>query len=201
MYIGREKPKYPKSGQFHFSPGFSKPEIPKEEVPESLPEPKDMLIEEHSEDVLIHWRAPEFQTFEKDRKWYLYVVGLLLVVIIYAIFTNGLVMAITFILIGIVGYIYINKEPRILDFMITEDGIIAGREIYDFDSLESFWIFYEPQNIKVLSLHTKSYLMPYVHIPIDDQDPVKIREIILGYLKEEKHIPGIAETFESLLKL
>lgn len=168
---------------------------------EELESPHDMQIEQHSRDVVLHWRAPEFETFERDRKWYLIVTIILLAIIAYAIFTNGLIMAITFILIGVVGYIYIGKKPRVLDFMITKDGIIAGREIYEFDNLNSFWIFYEPEGTKVVSLHTNSYLLPYVHIPIDDQDPVKIREILLAHLSEEKHEPGMTETLDRLLRL
>jgi uncharacterized membrane protein len=209
MYLRRNKKnKNPaKKGQFDFShrehqraraaASLSAPE--KEYA--RLPEPREMLIAEHSKDVLLHWQAPEFEMFERDKKWYA-VVGFILVLIVgYAIFTNGLIMAITFILVGVVGYIYIHKEPRILNFMITPDGVAAGREIYEFKNIKSFWIFYEPEGTKVISLHTGSYLVPYVHIPIHDEDPVNIREVLLGYLPEEKHEPGAVETLDRLLRL
>ncbi len=172
-----------------------------EEKNKQLNQPKNKLIEEYSEDVFLHWQAPEFETFPRDKKWYIYLAFLLIAIIAYAIYTNGIIMAITFILIGVVGYIYINKEPRTLDFRITYNGIIVGREIYLFDNIKSFWIFYEPNKIRVISLHLESYLTPYIHIPIDDQDPVKIREILLNYVSEEKHEPGLVETLERLLKL
>ena len=173
----------------------------RQEEREMLPMPHDMLIEEHSEDVFLAWRAPEFEKFERDRKWYFVVALILAAIVSYAIWTNSLVMAITFILIGVVGYVYVEKEPRELYFAITPDGVIAGREIYEFDSLISFWIFYEPGDIKVISLKTKSHLAPYVHIPIHDQDPVAIREILLDYIEEEKHEPGLMEVMDRLLRL
>jgi uncharacterized membrane protein len=160
-----------------------------------------MLIESHSKDVRLHWRAPEFETFERDRKWYLYISAILIAIVAYAIFTNGLIMAITFILIGVVGYIYIEKEPRVLDFMITRDGVVAGREIYDFDNLKSFWVFYEEDDLRVISLHTKSYLAPYIHIPVGDQDPSEIRHILLDYIPEEEHKPGAVDTLDRILRL
>jgi len=52
----------------------------------------------------------------------------LLAIIIYALFTNSPIMAITFILIGIIEYIYISREPKILDFLITERGIVIGKK-------------------------------------------------------------------------
>jgi hypothetical protein len=177
------------------------PRARRQEDREELPAPHDLLIGQHSEDVFLSWRAPEFEKFERDRKWYFIVALILVAIVSYAIWTNSPVMAITFILIGVVGYVYIEKEPRELYFALTPDGVIAGREIYEFDNLASFWIFYEPGDIKVISLKTKSHLAPYVHIPIHDQDPVAIREILLGYIEEEKHEPGLMEVMGRLLRL
>lgn len=166
-----------------------------------LSEPEDMMIPEHSEDVLAHWRAPEYEVYERDKKWYIYITLILTAIIGYAIYNNGIVMAITFILIGVVGYVHINKEPRILDFLITPEGVLAGRELYEFDNLLSFWIFYEPGDKKVISLKTKSHLVPYVHIPIHEEDPVKIREILIEFVPEVKQEEGIIEIAERVLKI
>jgi hypothetical protein len=165
-----------------------------------LESPEDMLIEENSEDTLLHWKAPEFEVFERDRKWYLYITLILLAVVAYAVYSNSLIMAITFILVGAVGYIHIHKEPQILDFMITEEGVTAGQEIYEFENLKSFWIFYEP-NIKAISLHVKSRILPYIHVPLGDQNPVRIREILLKYIPEEKHQLGAIEIIGEIFKL
>ncbi|OGI35207.1 MAG: hypothetical protein A2259_02720 [Candidatus Moranbacteria bacterium RIFOXYA2_FULL_43_15] len=168
---------------------------------ETLEVPDDFLISAHSGDTLAHWRAPEFEAFERDRKWYLVVTLALAAIVGYAVFTNSPVMAITFILIGVLGYIQIHKDPRVLDFMITPDGIMAGREMYDFKNLESFWIFYEPEGVKAISLNTRGQLIPYIHIPLGAEDPVRIREILLDFLPEEEKEPGLIETADRLLRL
>ncbi|HLN19358.1 MAG TPA: hypothetical protein VK255_04285 [Patescibacteria group bacterium] len=173
---------------------------PKKEEKKIEP-PRDYFIPEHSKDVLAHWKAPEYEVFERDRKWYFFVTIFLAGIVAWAIYTNSPVMAITFILIGIVGYLHINTNPRILDFMITTDGMVSGKEIYEFDDLESFWIFYEPEGLKSICLHNKSGLMPYIHIPIHQEDPVHIRQILLEFLPEEKKEPGLVETMERLLKI
>ena len=178
-------------------------EIPKpKESPKLIDDnPHDFLLEEHSEDVFFRWRAPEFETFERDKKWYLLSAGFLFLVILWAIWSNSPVMAITFILIGVVEYIYLNKTPRVIDFFITSDGIIADKEIFDFENIDSFWIFYEPGGKKSACLHAKSGIMPYIHIPIHEEDPVHIRQILLEFLPEEKKEPGLVETMERLLKI
>ena len=168
---------------------------------EELEAPKNMLISEYSGEVYFHWRAPEFEIVERDKKWYFYVSLILLLIVSYAIFMNSLVMAITFILIGAVGYIHINKKPRNLEFAITSEGVIAGREIYEYENLKSFWIFYEAEGIKIISLHTKSYLAPFVHIPIHSEDPAAIRETLMEYIPEEKQENNFFEIANRLLRL
>lgn len=165
-----------------------------------LESPHDMMLEEHSNDVMMSWKTLEFEMFDRDKKWYMMILGILILIVAYAIFTNSLIMAVTFILIGVVGYIYINKEPRELDFMITKEGVVAGKEIYPFENLKSFWIFYEPE-IRVISIHTESYLNPYLHIPLGDQDPKKAREILSKFIAEEKHAPGMLEVLDRFLRL
>ena len=198
MYIGRNKKKKTQGQMFLAVKDFEN-RHKKEEKPE--PKKVKTLPKKYLENALLHWKAPEFEILERDKKWYVVITGLLMFVIAYALYTNSLVMAITFILIGVVGYMYINKEPRILDFIITDDGIMAGRELYAFDNLKSFWIFYEPDGMKEISLFTESYLTPYVHIPVHDQEPVKIREILLQYIPEEKQEPGLVETIERIIQL
>jgi hypothetical protein len=149
--------------------------------------------------VLLHWRAPEYEIYEKSRNWYLYALLLLAVIVAFAVYTDSPVMAITFILIGVVGYIFVNRTPRILDFLVTHDGVVAGRDLYEFDNMISFWIFYEPGQVKVISLHMKNKIMPFVHIPIHDEDPLEIRRVLLEYVSEIKQEPSVADTFERFL--
>jgi hypothetical protein len=159
------------------------------------------IIAKHAKSALHHWQAPEFEVREQDRRWYLYLALILVAIIAYAIYANSPIMAITFILIGLVGYTYIDKEPRILDFMVTDDGIIAGKEIFEHDRIRSFWIFYEEDGSKVISLHMRSLIAPYMHIPIGKEDPVKIREALLENIEEVKQEHNIVETLERLFRI
>ena len=122
-------------------------------------------------------------------------------IIIYAVYTNSPIMAITFILIGMVGYIFLNKEPQIIDFAITPRGIVAGREIYEFENIESFWIFYEPNHLKIVSLHMKHKFLPYIHIPVHEEDPVEIRALLMECIPEIKQEHDIVDAFERIIGL
>jgi len=200
MYIQKEGKKYLDQKQKvaeEVKREVRKTEMKKEEENELVQE-KEVV---NPSSVIYKWRVPEHEIVEKDKRWYLWIGLILSGIVIYAIFTDSLVMAITFILVGMVGYIIINKKPRIVNFYITDDGVIADKEIYEFEYIKSFWIFYEPEGLKAVSLHLKSKLMPFVHIPLGEEDPTVVREILLGYLEEIKQKPSAVDNFERFLGL
>ncbi|MDH4330351.1 MAG: hypothetical protein OEV93_02250 [Candidatus Moranbacteria bacterium] len=153
------------------------------------------IPDHYGNDVILEWNAPEYVHYKKEQEWYI-IAGLLLsAIIIYALVKNSPLMAITFILIGVVGYIHLEKEPRNLRFRITHDGVIADKELYEFEDIKSFWIFYEPE-FQVISLRTDSHLLPFVHIPIHNEDPLEIRDILLKFIPEAKHKPSLVDSIE-----
>ena len=156
-------------------------------------------LKKHPADTLMYWNALEFEMLEKNKRRLAYMLLLLSIIIGYASFTNSPLMALVFILIGIVAYLDIQKTPRDLDFRIIPEGIIAGKELYDFDNIRSFWIFYDPEYKKIISLHTKSYISPFVHIPIHEQDPVAIRNILIKHIPEKKQDHNFAEVLERFI--
>lgn len=166
-----------------------------------LEAPHDMLIEEFSEDVIHHWRAQEFQVYEKNRRVQMTLVISLAAIVIWALIDNSPVMAITFILFGIVGYFFSQQEPRVLTFRITEQGVVVGNEIYQYRNLHSFWIFTDSEEEPVLSLRTKGSFLPFIHIPLGQEDPNAIREIMLHFLRETKQEHTFIDTFERIINI
>jgi hypothetical protein len=167
-----------------------------EDVRKMEVENEKRIIASYSKSALCHWQAPEFEARQRDKRWFVYLALALMAIIGYAVYANSPIMAITFILIGVVGYTYIEKEPRILDFMITEDGIVAGKEIFEYERIKSFWIFYEEDGSRVVSLHMKSLITPYMHIPIGEEDPTMIREALLENVEEIEQEHNIVDTLE-----
>lgn len=156
--------------------------------------------EEIDYDVAYHqWIAPEHEPYTVGKNFYLFSTIFLAAIITYALVSNSPIMAITFILIGIMGYIFLKKEPRMIKFSLTNDGIVAGNEIYEFDNLNSFWIYYEPPFEKMLSLKSKNKFTPFIHIPIGNEDPVKIRQILIDFIPEEKQEHTVVDAVERFL--
>ncbi len=81
---------------------------------------------------------------------------------------------------------YQFRPPRSVEIAITSRGIRVGRRIYEFESLESFWIFYDPPLMKELSVLSKKTFMPPLRLPLGDLDPVLVRETLLRFLRERQ---------------
>lgn len=154
------------------------------------------------ENPVFAWEAPEYEYIEKHPKWYWITGAVLLAIVIYAIITNSILMAITFILIGMLIYIYAEREPRLIRMEINSDGIVADKIMYEHDDLKSFWIFYEIEaGFKVLSLHSQKTFLPHIHIPIGDANPIMIREVLLHYLPEIRQEMTIVDRLSLLIGL
>ncbi|QQS61555.1 MAG: hypothetical protein IPN70_01325 [Candidatus Moraniibacteriota bacterium] len=164
---------------------------------QSLSEEKEKAQEFHSKRFLkMSWQARENEKEDKNILILFGIEGALTLIVIYAIINQNPIMAITFILVGIVLYLEFQKESPLLSFSIEVDGIHVNREVYPYENIESFWIFYEPGQRKIISLHTNGDLTPYVHIPIGDENPIKIREILEKILPEEPHPIRLVDILE-----
>ncbi|MFA9262015.1 MAG: hypothetical protein ACEQSB_01485 [Undibacterium sp.] len=150
---------------------------------------------------LIAWRAPEHLHLRPNPRGLMISTIALALIIAYAVFTNSPLMAITFILFGVVGYLFVTRDPREFEFAITDKGIVTGKTLYEFEGLNSFWIYEEPPLEGMLSLHTSGILAPYIHIPIAGIDDQEVREILQNFLPEEKHEPTIIDTLEKMLHI
>ena len=152
-------------------------------------------------EILHSWQAPEFEAYEKSTRWYLVGGTFIALIVLYALFTDSPMMAVTFILLGIVGFIHLQKDPRVVDFAFTSKGVLADNQLYSYENIYSFWIFYEEPNIKIISLHTKASMLPYVHIPIHNEDPVELREILITYIPEIKQDTSLIDALERVLHI
>jgi len=169
---------------------------------------KELVMKNHQEISNIEdepsfaWEAPEYENIEKHPGWYWITGGILLAIVVYAIVTNSILMAIVFILIGMLGYIFAERDPRIIHMGISSDGIKVDNYFYEYDDLKSFWIFYEAEEgIKVLSLHSKKTFLPYIHIPIGNTNPILVREVLINYLPEIRQELTVFDRLERLIGL
>ncbi len=136
--------------------------------------------------VFLSWKAPEF-TYDPATLRIRTAIGALLVAggVVAAFFKNFL-FAILLAVAGGLILAYAAKPPRTLSCAVTARGIAVGSRLYEFEELTSFWIFYDPPLFKELALQSKKTFMPMVRIPLGDLDPLRLREVLLPFVKEQR---------------
>lgn len=162
-----------------------KPVFKKEKIEEKK-ESAGSVFPTKKEDVVIEWKTPEFEKYEKSNNWFLAVIAIAAALILIFVFTGNFVAAITFVILAIVLFYFSQKNPPESYFALTKDGVIINKNLYPYKYLESFWIIYNPGETKTLYIKSKKMFVPLLALSIGDQNPTRIREILLEYLDENK---------------
>ncbi|MBU2472609.1 hypothetical protein KKE74_01085 [Patescibacteria group bacterium] len=148
----------------------------------------------------IKWSASEFEYYNKEKSWFI-IAGIFAgILFLWALFTKNILFAL---LVGL-GYFSIIvhglKKPKNIDLAITPKGVQIEKTVYPFDNLKSFWIFYDPDGSKEISLRSKKTIMPYIKIPLGSQNPAEIRKILIKYLPERKHTESLIDNISKGLR-
>ncbi|MBI3290937.1 hypothetical protein HYZ76_01490 [Candidatus Falkowbacteria bacterium] len=135
-------------------------------------------------EVLFFWKFDEFPKYERSQGWYIMgglVVGIF---VLYAIFAANLLFGLITVIAALILLMF-QRTNREMEFRITEDGILINKSFHDYKDIKNFWIIYEVPEVKTLYFEPKSFFNPRIPISLEDQDPVKIREVLLQYLEED----------------
>ncbi len=153
---------------------------------------------------IMGWKIPEYDKHERTQNWYVIaaIVGALLV--IYSFFSGNFLFAAIIIIGAFVIIMHDGQEPVKIDFNITDEGVIVGKNFYAYDTLKDFSLVYKPnQKIKNLYFEFKSAVRPRLSIPLNRENPLPIRENLLKYLPEdlERTDQPLSEALAKLFKL
>lgn len=148
----------------------------------------------------LEWKTPEFEYYKNSQSWFITVGAIAGILFLIAVFTKNFLFGL---LIGISYFLiitYSSKKPDDVKLSISPKGIKINNTLYEFENLKSFWIFYNPPEIRELSLRSKKMIMPYIKVPIGDINPVEIRRILIKYLPEKKHKESAIDNITRNLK-
>ncbi len=154
-------------------------------------------------EVAFSWRFPEYQKFKKTAPWYVISLIVLGLLIWLAIATSNPLFAVFLALFYLVVLMYEHRDPEMIDFYLTADGVKFGKNFYPYGDFDNFYVIYEEASIKNLYLEFKNPLRARLVAPLDDQDAVAIREFLLSHLKEdlEQDSEPFSEQFRRWLRL
>ncbi len=134
---------------------------------------------------VFRWEVDEYERHARGPIWYsvAFLVGLSLV--LYAIVTRNFLFAIIVIMAGVIIALSTLREPQRIPFLVTTRGVALGSQFIAYKDLKSFWILYEPPHTKKLYVDFRSPITPHLAVPLEDQDPLELREALLQFIMED----------------
>ena len=156
-----------------------------------------------NQEPLISWDIPEYNDHTRSRRWYITAgIGALLL-LLYSVFTANFLFALIIIIAAIILLIQDKRKSPAINFAITPEGIFLGKNFYEYSKFKSFWLYYEPDENKLLFFEFKNNVRPRISIPLLNKNPLHIRKILLKFLEEdlEKENEPLSEQLTRLLKL
>lgn len=135
--------------------------------------------------ALLEWQISEFAHYDRGALWH--VVALLtgLGLLVYAILTSNFLFALIIVMFALALYLSIITEPAKIRFALTDGGIEIGRTRYPYREIKSFWLIYDPPEVKKLYLDFLAPLRPRLTIDLDDVNPNDVRAALLTRIHED----------------
>ena len=153
---------------------------------------------------IISWQVPEYDKHERGQGWYIISAIFGLLFLVYSFMSGNFLFAAIIIIGALIIIMHDGREPVKVDFSITDEGIVVGKRFYDYDEIKDFSIIYKPhQEVKNLYFEFKSVIKPRLSIPLNDLNPLPIRENLLKYLPEdlERTDQPVSEALAKMFKL
>ncbi len=111
-----------------------------------------------------------------------------------AIWTRN-ILGIALLVVAIVSYLVVQRYGKTrYHILFDSDGLRIDHKDYSFEDFDSFWIFYDPPEVKELSLRGKNILSSAsLTLPLDDVDPVTLREYLIRFIPEKKQAETLVQ--------
>ena len=146
------------------------------------PEVEEAIIS--SQDVFV-WEAPSHVEHERGSGWYLAAAVIALVFVAYAVWTANFLFAFIILLMAILVVLAGNEKPHPVLCQIGETGIVWGGKLHPYNDIDQFALVYQPPMAKVLYVDFRSALKPRLRIPLEDQNPIELRDHLKQYVAED----------------
>lgn len=154
------------------------------------------------DEAIITWAAPEFPHYERGRLWFSIGGGIVLLLVLYGIWTGSWTESIVFLLLASVYYLTHHEQPRQISVVVSAMGIKVGDKMYPYSNIKNFWILYHPPHVKKFGFRPAEGWSHDVTISLEDQNPVELRNFLVTQIPEwEGKQESITEMFTRICKL
>lgn len=147
-------------------------------MPELITQEFDIGAVEHA------WTANEYEQYPRGKWWYVIMIPVGAFMVLYGIVTGNFLFSLLIILFAIVLFVQAYQKPPVVEFKITDTGIVIGTRFYAYAELDDFFIVYRPPEMQMLYIETNNTTRPLLRLPLDTYNPVSVRLSLRAYLPE-----------------
>ena len=172
---------------------------PNRELIETAEAAHPELAPDFSGHVILAWETLDAEPFAQSRRWLIGSGATLALGAVVAGWLGNMPFAAMLVISGSLLIASAFRKPKDISVRITERGIGVGSAFYEYENAQSFWVSYDPPLFKELTILVKRSFMPRIRMPLGETDPVELREMLLGYLPEERYEESIIDTLAKFL--
>ena len=141
--------------------------------------------------LLLSWDFPEYAHHKRNFKWYLLISLIFSLIIVYSFITGNFLFVVFLIIFAVIIFSSDHRFPHKISFNIFEDGIKVGEnKFYGWPDIKNFHLVYQPPETTRLYIDLKNVILSDLSVPLEGQDPLKIRKILKEYLEEDLDRPN-----------
>ncbi len=157
----------------------------------------DETLQQSSRDdeILYTFQLPEYVKYTRGVWWYIIAGMLVGGCLMYALYTKNFLFGVIVVLLGFILILRDLHTPKVFTLHFTPDGVKWKDMLLPYRDFNSFWIVYDPPEVKKLYLLKKGITGTMI-IPFGEQDPVAVRTWLRTKIKE-----NIAQREETLVEL
>jgi hypothetical protein len=134
----------------------------------------------------LKWQAPEYHHYQRSTDWF-WAVGIITVCIsiLAFIFDNALFGILILLSAGILVF-YVLRAPEDVDYEINKKGVVIGKELHPYLTIEAFWLETDNNIESKIILKSKRSFLPYIIIPIHKDNADEIASVLRNSLEEKE---------------
>jgi len=151
--------------------------------------------------LIYSYQALEFDKYHKAPTWYVMFSVIFVLLLIYAIIQRSPITFIVFVLLFVVTLLISSKDPKEILVEINKSGInLDKKTTFRYQDIDSFGIFIK-DDIRFISIYLIEGLMRYARIPLGEENPEDIADILEQYIPREDGKERFMDTIDHILKI
>jgi len=158
-------------------------------------------MSDNKSSTIYSYQALEFDKYHKSPTWYVMFSIIFVLLLIYAIIQRSPITFVVFVLLFIVTLLISSKDPKEILVEITKIGInLDKKTTFRYQDIDSFGIFIR-DDVRFISIYLTEGMMRYARIPLGEENPEDIADILEQYIHREDGKERFMDTIDHILKI